>query len=174
MFKSQGIELREFQPIDIEPLLNYWHKSDSHQHAFIGVEMSKLSSEEVMRAALMREASLKPDQQSYVTILFQGTAVGVYLINQIKQKESAVFHAHLWDQNSRGKGVGTKTYSIACEIFLKRFQLQRIIFRSPVQNKAAIRIKEKLGYIYIGEEIACQHGIIKDGTRLRVYQYLKK
>ena len=174
MLKSQVIELREFQPIDIEPLLNYWHNSDSNQLAFIGVEISKLSSEEVMRAALTREALLKPDQQCYVTILFQGAAIGVYLINQLKQNESAVFHAHIWDLDSRGKGIGTKTYRLACELFLKRFQLQRIIFRTPVQNQAAIRIKGKLGFIYLGEELAHNRGIIKDGTRLRVYEYLKK
>jgi len=37
------------------------------------------------------------------------------------------------------------TYPKACHIFFERFDLRRILFKTPVQNMGAIRVKEKLG-----------------------------
>jgi len=56
-----------------------------------------------------------------------------------------IFHAHLWEKSRRGCGIGMHTYPKACHIFFERFDLRRILFKTPVQNMGAIRVKEKLG-----------------------------
>ena len=52
---------------------------------------------------------------------------------------------------------------------MSRFNLSRILFKTPVQNIGAIRVKEKLGIRYIGEEII-GFGIIKEGTKAKVFE----
>jgi len=52
----------------------------------------------------------------------------------------------------RRRGVAECSYPQACRVFLQRFDLQRIRFKPPAQNVGAIRVKEKLGIRFIGEE----------------------
>jgi RimJ/RimL family protein N-acetyltransferase len=65
--------------------------------------------------------------------------------------------------------LGMQTYPKACRIFFERFDLQRILFKTPIQNVGAIRVKEKLGIPCIGEEII-EFGIYKAGTRSQVFE----
>jgi hypothetical protein len=73
----------------------------------------------------------------------------------------------MYDQDKSNVG-----YPRACLIFMDRFNLKRILFKTPLQNIAAIRAKEKLGFRYIGEEII-SFGIIRDDTRAKVFELTK-
>jgi RimJ/RimL family protein N-acetyltransferase len=102
--------------------------------------------------------------------LYKEKAVGVHLINQIIPNESGVFHAHIWEKELRGQGIATKTYPMACKVFFDSFCFQRIIFKTPINNLGAIRVKEKLGLKILGEEVLIGKGIVKDGTRVKVFE----
>jgi hypothetical protein len=56
---------------------------------------------------------------------------------------------------------------------LQRFDLRRILFKTPVQNVGAIRVKEKLGIRCIGEEVV-DFGIIRAGTLAKVFEFTRE
>ncbi len=56
---------------------------------------------------------------------------------------------------------------------MERFDLKRILFKTPVQNVGAIRVKEKLGIRFIGEEVV-EFGAIRAGTLARVYELTRE
>lgn len=66
-------------------------------------------------------------------------------------------------------GIGLQFYPKACAIFMGRFNLSRILFKTPIQNIGALRVKEKLGIRCIGEE-EIGFGRIKEGTRAKVFE----
>lgn len=98
--------------------------------------------------------------------------VGFHSINSLIEGDYGIFHAHLVRPDMRRKGLGPHTYPIACGIFMKRFQLKRILFKTPVQNTGAIRVKEKLRIRFIGQQLL-EFGIVKAGKQARVYELTK-
>jgi hypothetical protein len=62
---------------------------------------------------------------------------------------------------------------LACRVFLQRFDLKRILFKTPAQNVGAIRVKEKLGIRCLGEEVV-DFGIIRPGTLAKVYELTRE
>jgi hypothetical protein len=56
---------------------------------------------------------------------------------------------------------------------MHRFDLQRVLFKTPVQNKGALRVKEKLGIRCLGEEVV-EFGVIKAGTLAKVFELTRE
>ena len=53
-----------------------------------------------------------------LVICYDGRPIGVHLVNHIKEGESAIFHAHIWNKEFRGLGLSSYTYPIAALKFL--------------------------------------------------------
>jgi len=162
------VSVRDFQASDIQKQLDYWYRSPAGYLESIGVDPARLPSESEMAANLAKVCG--KSEIPAVTILVNQCAIGVHLVAPVVRGESAVFHAHIWDASWRGKGVATRSYPLACEIFFKRFQLKRIDFKTPLQNIGAIRVKEKLGILVVGEEeLATPIG--RSGLRARCFEW---
>lgn len=172
MINKDDLSLRSFSIEDVEHVLNDWYRADPKYLEALNVDPKRMLPEDEHKKFLLEEASKNESISTYLTVLYKGKAVGIHLINQIKPKESGVFHAHLWADEFRGLGISTITYPMACKIFFERLGLKKIIFRTPVNNSGAIRIKEKLGMRFLSEEILNGAGIIKDGTQVRIFELL--
>ena len=112
---------------------------------------------------------LAASKSRFLTITYKDKAIGSHTLSPLEEGDYGVFHAHIWKQEMRGKGIARITYPIACQIFMERFGLKRILFKTPIQNIAAIRVKERLGIRCIGEE-TIDFGIVRDGTRANVFE----
>ncbi len=51
---------------------------------------------------------------------------------------------------------------------MERFQLKKILFKTPIQNVGAIRVKEELGIRSVGEE-NISFSIIQNGTWVKIF-----
>jgi hypothetical protein len=107
-----------------------------------------------------------------LTITYNGSAIGNYAISPLFEGDYGVLHAHIWNPEMRGKGIARVTYPRACLIFIDRFNLRRILFKTPVQNTAAISVKEQLAIRCTGEAII-NFGITRDDTRAKVSELTK-
>jgi RimJ/RimL family protein N-acetyltransferase len=112
---------------------------------------------------------LAGSKSRFLTITYKNKAIGGHTLSPLVEGDYGVFHAHIWKPEMRGKGIARITYPIACRIFMERFNLKRILFKTPIQNIAAIRVKEQLGIRCVGEE-SISFGIIQDGTRAKVFE----
>lgn len=167
------VSVRDLKESDISKILDYWHRSPNNFLENMGVDLNKMPSEFEMKKILLEKfQNITKDKSFKSTVLiitYEDQAVGVHSLFPIEVGEHAVFHAHIFDENFRGKGIAQISYMKACKIFIERFSFKRILFKTPVRNIGAIKVKEKLGIRCIGEE-EINFGFIKEGTKAKVFE----
>jgi RimJ/RimL family protein N-acetyltransferase len=167
------ISVRDFCEDDVGGLVEYWYHSPPGFIETMGIDFQKLLPEQEFQKSVIDECRtnrlLAVSKSHLLTITYNEAVIGNHAIAPLIEGDHGVFHAHIWNPEMRGKGTARVTYPRACLIFMDRFNLKRILFKTPIQNIAAIRAKEKLGIRCIGEEII-DFGIIKDGTRAKVFE----
>ncbi len=167
------VAVRDFYEADVSPLVNYWYRSPQGFIETMGIDHEKLFPETQFRKLMLDtcEANtlLAVSKLPVLTITYKGKAIGSHAMSPLVEGDHGVFHAHIWNPEMRGKGIGRITYPKACLIFMNRFDLKRILFKTPIRNIAAVRVKEDLDIRCIGEEII-DFGIIRDGTRAKVFE----
>lgn len=173
MVDPQLLDVRDFAETDVSELLHYWYHSPPELIEAMGIDPRKLLPEDefgkLMFAECRANRLLTASKLRFLTITYKDEAIGGHAISPLVEGDYGVFHAHIWKPELRGKGIARITYPKACLIFMDRFDLKRILFKTPIQNVAAIRVKEELGIRYIGEEII-SFGVIRDGTRAKVFE----
>ena len=151
--KSTDVTIRDFLPEDIIPMVNYWTQNSAEFWKVRGVDKEKLNTEgeftERYKNAFLNNGGVK----TIAVIQFFGKAIGVHSLTDLIENESAVFHAHIWDEENRKRGIGFYSYLKATEYFMVKLNLKKIIFKTPIINIGANRIKEKLGIPKIGDTI---------------------
>lgn len=167
------VAVRNLTLIDVQQVLDYWYGSPSEYIEGMGVDLAKMLPRAEFEKILINkcresESSAKPNINALI-VEYSEKAVGFHTINPVHEGDFGVFHAHLWAEDMRGRGIGIQTYPKACRVFFERFNLRRILFKTPVQNVGALRVKEKLGIPCVGEEVI-DFGVYKAGTRSRVYE----
>ena len=171
------ISIRDLTEEDIPFILNYWFHSPPGFIEAMGVDTAKLPSEADMAKSLEEKCrinrTLPASKTNALVVSYANQPIGLHTLFPFTQGDSGIFHAHLWKSEMRGRGLALHSYPRACQIFIQRFDLKRILFKTPIQNKGAIRVKEKLGIRSIGEE-TIGFGIIRDGTRAKVFELSKE
>lgn len=167
------ISVRDIQESDIPLLLDYWFRSPPGFIEGMGVDLAKMPTELEMRGNVtkrIRDNRVLPvSKLPILVITYDAKPIGVHNINPLIEADYGIFHAHIWNPTYRRQGLGLRSYPKACRLFMERFELKRILFKTPLQNTGSIRVKEKLGIRCIGEETV-GFGIIKDGTRTKVFE----
>jgi len=177
MINPKLVTIADFTEAEIPAVLNYWFHSPPGFVEEMGVDFAKMPAEAQMQQSLIekvrKDRELPKSKLNVVTICYDGQAIGMHTLFPITEGESAVFHAHNWTPSMRGQGIGMISYPLACQRFIERFDLKRIAFKTPLQNTAAIRVKEKLGIRSTGEEII-DFGIMKAGTRAQAFEWSRE
>lgn len=175
--KPQLISVRDISESDIPLILNYWFRSPAGFIEGMGVDPKKMPLESDFRKSLeekiYQNKMLSFSKLNALAITYDNNFIGFHTINPLVEGDYGIFHAHITDSEFRRCGIGLHTYPKACAIFLKRFNLDRILFKTPSQNTAAIRVKQKIGIRLIGEELI-GFGIIKDGTHAKVFELTRE
>ncbi len=172
-----NVSVRDFEIEDIPHVLKYWFHSPLGFIESMGVDLTKLPKELEMKENLTKRlhlnSTLKMSKLNALAILHKGQPIGFHTLVPFKEGEFGIFHAHIWQTALRQKGIGFYSYPKACKVFIERFNLQKILFKTPIQNIGAIKVKEKLGIRCIGEEVI-GFDIIKDGTLGKVFELTRE
>ena len=167
------ISLRDLSEDDIPLVVRYWFHSPPGFIESMGVDFAKMPKEPDMERSLREKVllnrALPTSKLNALAIRYQNETIGFHTVNPFIEGDHGIFHAHLLKTELRGRGLGVITYPKACGVFLERFDLKRILFKTPVQNTGAIRVKEKLRIRCIGEEII-SFSVYKDGTKAKVFE----
>jgi hypothetical protein len=174
---SDFVSVRDLSVDDVPSIANFWFQSP---HGFVermGVDPSKLPSEEDMRRSLIEKCEanllLPKSKLNALVVLYKDEPIGFHTLFPFTEGESGMFHAHIWNINRRGRGIAQHSYIRAARVFMERFALKKILYKTPIQNIGAIRVKEKLGIRCIGEELI-GFGIIKEGTQAKVFELTRE
>lgn len=172
-----NISVRDFEVDDIPHVLEYWFHSPKGFVESMGVDLAKLPKELDMKEHLTKRLHANSNSRisklNALAILYKGQSIGFHTLVPVVEGEFGIFHAHIWRADMRQKGIGFYSYPKACKVFIERFNLQKILFKTPIQNIGAIKVKEKLGIRCIGEEVI-GFDIIKEGTLGKVYELTRE
>jgi RimJ/RimL family protein N-acetyltransferase len=157
------IQVREFSGDDIAGFLDYWYDSDPAFLKSLGVNPGKLPNRHKMREMLeldiRRQGQGGNRPSALLAIALKGRTIGVHELTHLRARpggggtgfESGVMHAHIWRPEHRGRGIALVSYVRAMQEYFRRFRLDAVLFESPVHNRGANRIKDKLGIAATGE-----------------------
>jgi RimJ/RimL family protein N-acetyltransferase len=170
---SELISVRDMSENDIPLMLNYWFRSPPGFFEAMSVDPAKMPTESAMEKSLREKITengkLSSSKSNALVIAYEGQSIGMHSINPLVEGDHGIFHAHIWNPKFRRRGLGMHSYPKACRVFLDRFDLKKIAFKTPVGNSGAIRVKEKLGIREVGEEVI-SFSIVKDGTLARAFE----
>ena len=155
------IGIRNFNHEDIAPTVSYWTENSSEYWLKRGVDLAKVKPKEEFLAHYTEKLESSGDIPSHCTIAFKGQAIGLHALTHIAQYDHAIMHAHIWSDEHRNKGVGYYSYPLAMDFFMKKFNFNKIIFKTPKINIAANKIKEKLQIPCLGDTILEASVLIK-------------
>lgn len=177
MIQPHAVTITDITEQEVPTIMNYWFHSPPGFVEGMGVDFSRMPTEDQMRQMLLEkirnDRDLPKTKMGVVIVRYEGKSVGMHTLFPIVEGDHAVFHAHNWTPELRGKGIGMISYPLACRKFIERFDLKRFVFKTPLQNTAAIRVKEKLGIRVTGEETV-DFGIIKAGTRAKTFEWTRE
>src|SRR5262245_17907947 len=142
------LSVREIRQSDIEPLSDYWFKSDPGFLIGMGVDLSKMPTREQWEHMLQEQLSQSyPEKKSYCIIwLLNNEPVGHSNVNRIIFGDEAYMHLHIWKPGNRTKGMGLQFVKMTLPYFFKNIQLKKICCEPYTLNPAPNKTMEKLGF----------------------------
>ena len=146
-----NLSVREIQEQDIESLSNYWFNADNDFLITMGVDLAKMRTRSEWEAMLMEQInSTVENKKSYCVIwLLNNKTVGHSNINKIKIGEEAYMHLHLWNSDSRKKGLGIEFIKLTLPYFFEKFKLQNLFCEPYALNPAPNKAIEKVGFEFV-------------------------
>jgi len=152
--QSRSIDVRHIQPADLPDLKKYFFESPPEFLRSIGLKpMLPAEAADFDLRWQQRFADRQQNPIPCLTVFLGDERVGVHSSTHYQAGHSLIMHAHFFRSDRRGQGIGTISYVKALDIFFGEFGLQEILFKTPRQNRAPMRIKEKLGLLPIAEEV---------------------
>ena len=153
------ITVADYVRDDIPRFVAFWHGRQTSHISRMGVDQARLPSAAAMAEALesaldRRDADPSGRPLRLVAVRLDGRTVGFHQITDFdRTARRAGMHACLTDPACRGRGIGTVSYAKALALFFPRFGLDEIVFDTPLNNRAALRIKVALGIAPIGDTV---------------------
>ena len=160
------VQLREYRESDVADFADYWFSDEAKAiHAGV-VDYAKVPERSEWEKGSRKIAGLKPPRV-YV-VLYRGKAIGVHTLT-IDPDGTADIHAHFWDAQARGRGIGLVSFAKAARAFIEAHGFERIFAKPPKQNPYSSRAAKKLGLPKLGEAVI-DYGLLLPGTLADVYE----
>jgi len=149
------LTVREIQESDIDLITRYWQKADSLYLQGLGVDLSKMPSEQEWKSMLLNQIQTPIEQkQSYCMIwLVNGRPIGHSNVNKIIFGQEAYMHLHIWDPAFRKHGYGSRFVKITVPHFFTALQLKTLYCEPYALNPAPNKTLEKAGFAFVKEYI---------------------
>ena len=146
-----NLSIKELDFSTTEVIVDYFINSDIEFLRGMGVEKSKLPKREDWINNLKSELK-KPYKQKnlyYLIWMYGNQPVGHSNVNKIEHGQSATMHLHLWEKNSRKKGLGLNFVKLTMPYYFKNLQLEKLICEPYSKNVAPNKVLKKLGFKFI-------------------------
>jgi RimJ/RimL family protein N-acetyltransferase len=129
-------------------MVDYFHDADNDYLALLGADRAKFPTRSAWEH-LVRDDMPKPlaDREfHYLVWKVDGRAIGHCNINKIDFGHHAFLHLHMWEPQTRGRGVGTRLLSQSADEFIRLFELNAIYSEPNAFNPAPNRTMARVGF----------------------------
>lgn len=147
--------VKELQHNDIPLLLNYWFTAEDAFLTGMGVDLSKMPTQDQFKEMLIQQLDTPIQQKkSYCIIwLLNGNPVGHCNTNPTSFGDEAKMHLHLWHSEERSKGSGVTFLKLTLPLFFHKLQLQTLWCEPYALNPAPNRTLDKVGFDLVKEYV---------------------
>jgi [ribosomal protein S5]-alanine N-acetyltransferase len=145
-----NITIREMTIQDIDHIADYWMKSSGEHLRAMGVDITKIPGRDFF-TAMLNEQYHKPlqEKRSYCLIwLLDEQPVGHCNTNPTFFGKEAYMHLHLWNAETRKKGIGYQFLGLSIPKFFETLELNRLISEPYALNPAPNKSLEKIGFVF--------------------------
>ena len=143
-----NLSIREITRADVPLIADYWTKSDPVFMQSMGVDLEKIPPRNELMEMLSRQIGQPyPEKQSYAIVwLIDGEPSGHSNINKINFGDEAYMHLHLWNNQSRKKGMGTELVKMTLPNYFNNFNLKNLYCEPYALNDAPNRTLSNVGF----------------------------
>ncbi len=140
--------VREIQETDIELLIQYWQNADDDFLIAMGVDLAKLPSKTEWESMLNHVVNAPIEQKKSYCIIWleDGEPIGHSNVNKILFADEAYMHLHLWNSNSRQKGIGVELVKKSIPLFFENLKLEKLFCEPFALNPAPNNALKKIGF----------------------------
>ncbi len=142
------ISAREIQEQDIEPIINYWLNASDEFMTGMGVDLTKMPTREQWRNFLHEQLSQSyKEKKSYCIVwLLNDQPVGHSNISKIIFGKEAFMHLHLWNKDTRQKGLGTDLVKKTLPYYFNNMELQTLYCEPYALNPPPNKTLKRVGF----------------------------
>ncbi len=145
---AHHLSVREATVQDISMIADYWFKSSAEHLTGMGADIEKLPKPADFYSMLSTQISLPYQKKKAYALIWEidGEAVGHSNVNGITFGAAANMHLHLWQQDSRRKGIGPSLVRLSLPFYFDKLDLNLLICEPYAKNVAPNRVLEKVGF----------------------------
>jgi [ribosomal protein S5]-alanine N-acetyltransferase len=146
--KELRTNTRELSHFDVHLILAYWYTADEFYLRTLGADINKLPPKKVMEDMLLKQLKSEYSVKSSYAIIWEldDIPIGHCNVNQINFGKSAFMHLHLWDDEHREKGIGTKLVLQSLPYFFENLNLKVLYCEPSALNPAPNKTLQKVGF----------------------------
>jgi RimJ/RimL family protein N-acetyltransferase len=150
---ENNLSVREIQESDIELITRYWLEADDQYLVGMGVDLSKLPSEQEWKAMLLQQVQTPLEEKKSYCMIWQveNQPIGHSNVNKIIFGEEAYMHLHIWEPTIRKKGYGRHFIKLTVPHFFDKLHLKTLYCEPYALNPAPNKTLEKAGFSFIKE-----------------------
>lgn len=147
----ENLSVSELQEFHIPFIIDYWLNADTAFLEGMGVDLSKMPSRQLWEESLLEQLRQPiPEKKSYCIIWHQHDhPIGHSNINKIVFGQEAYMHLHLWQSQTRQKGMGETLVRMTLPFFFENYQLQTLFCEPYALNPAPNKTLAKVGFQFL-------------------------
>ena len=128
MSNNTKINVREIKHKDVGLIANYWLNSNPDFLISMGVDLNKRPTRDELIHMLTEQINSPLDKKkSYALIWeFDGVPIGHSNVNGIDFGNFATMHLHIWNSDSRKKGLGTELVKRSLPFYFEKLKLNSL------------------------------------------------
>ena len=153
--KEENLSVREFELSDIDFFVNYWLNAERSHLENMGVDVSKLPTKEEFIKYLATQFENPIEKKESYCIIWQLNDVPIGHSNTRPTffGKDAFMHLHLWNKETRRKGIGYELVKLTLPYFFENLHLKELYCEPYSLNPAPHKTIEKAGFELMYERV---------------------
>ena len=143
-------ELRMLQAADVEAVVRFWHESGDEFLDYLGIDRTRLGTEDDTRQRFLRALPSGDPQQSSLAFAIDvdGRLAGYSLLNRYTP-EVNYSHWHIIHPDLRASGLSSALYPCRIRMYFDVAPMDRLTHQTRTRNTAVNRMLDK--YVPVAE-----------------------
>jgi ribosomal-protein-serine acetyltransferase len=161
---SEGVHGRLLRYKDADDLFAFMESNREYLLRWVATPNYFRSLADTQEVLKRYETNLEAGKQVKFGLWREKSLIGHIGLNAIDQNDKSASLGYLVAGNEEGKGIATKGCGIMVKFAFEQLKLHRLQIQCQPDNKASVRIAEKLGFQFEGvcREAYCLHGRFVD------------